>query len=1020
MKKFTKSWLLAFTGVMMTASIGVATLVASADTITYQAETDYDATTTYIEEQTETSYQGVSVIPFTYQGTWWDENVFAANAIGTGSFNAAKLTTGSVVVLDFQQPIPTADFAKISITLGSNGGSTFEAYNVNEITDGALGSAKTTLSVPHWGGQSFTFNLADYADASGNVDAIAFKMTGGVSSGAAELELVVSGFSLAAPQEEVAPEEKEISVVNIHKRVNELMFFLSESDYTGSTVDYNNKAAEISASALDNILIYTDAENYVSLRTAHNASGSTLEHYLNLWGDKNTIAFALGTEYSGENIYAVKIPADTEFFAQTEGTVFVTTQDVTYRNQNYNTVVKDGDSDWYISWTAVDSIAPPADTPDDSFYKEGVAYDATSEYVKAQTGTTYNGVSICAFADQGSWWDSNVFPTNAIGTNTFNAVHLVDGSVVVIEFVNPISANDFDIVTLLLGSNGGASFETYNVNEITDGALGEAKNTIFVPHWSANEINLNLADYADSTGNVSAIALKMKGAVNSGATELEIAISGFSLVKELPAEADTEITLANNLHIRADVKEDGSYQTVKMLFFLNECDYDLAGNTEKVLPTGVVYDDLTQYNTLDNILLWTSETEYITLREAHDGNPEDLDRPATKEVYYNCFGESKVIAFDISGYNGLSFTKITVLGGCEFPSVRAIRGEINTDKAYVNTETVNYIDWHVDETFSTNWRYDNEVGKTEISSVAVDAQNGVLSYGLTNNDYPTDAERFNIDTNHLEEALTDNYTKILLNGVKLEEVTIYETDADGKSYFNYGANGVFGLELPGYDVSQITQVIFLAGCQIPAFNNTNMGIEDYGVMYYIVPETVMFVKNDSGVFEKAESISWSVQFGDVETREVVDGEKLGSLPTATLAGHKFLGWYNGQAKVTENTVVRGKLVLTAKFVKVYTATFNSDGGTEVESQMVEEGESFVAPTEPTKDGYTFKGWYNGDVAYDFNAVPEEDVTLTAKWEKNAGSAIGFGCFGTVDASIVAVLLLLPVAVAAYRRKERNN
>ncbi len=343
-----------------------------------------------------------------------------------------------------------------------------------------------------------------------------------------------------------------------------------------------------------------------------------------------------------------------------------------------------------------------------------------------------------------------------------------------------------------------------------------------------------------------------------------------------------------------------------------------------------------------------------------------------------------------------------------------MKGMINADKAYVNTETVNYIDWHVDETFSTNWRIDNNMGDTDITSVTMDTTNGVFSYGLSINDYPTEAESLNIDAKNLEEALTANYTKILLNGKTLEDITIDYTTEDGKSYFNYGANGTFGLALPGYDLSTVTKVVFLAGCQIPTYVNTDMGIANYGVMYYNVPEAVMFVKNAEGVFEKADSFTWSVTFGEVETREVVDGEAIGELPTATLEGSKFLGWYNGQAKVTEATIVTQDLVLTAKFVKVYTVTFDSKGGSEVSSQTVEEGETFIAPEAPVKEGYTFKGWYNGDVAYDFNTTPTENVNLTAKWESNSG------CSSSIGVSALAALALLPVAFALKRRKEDDK
>lgn len=40
----------------------------------------------------------------------------------------------------------------------------------------------------------------------------------------------------------------------------------------------------------------------------------------------------------------------------------------------------------------------------------------------------------------------------------------------------------------------------------------------------------------------------------------------------------------------------------------------------------------------------------------------------------------------------------------------------------------------------------------------------------------------------------------------------------------------------------------------------------------------------------------------------------------------------------------------------------------------------LEPAAPTREGYEFAGWYNGDTKYDFTQNVTEDITLTAKWE----------------------------------------
>jgi len=71
----------------------------------------------------------------------------------------------------------------------------------------------------------------------------------------------------------------------------------------------------------------------------------------------------------------------------------------------------------------------------------------------------------------------------------------------------------------------------------------------------------------------------------------------------------------------------------------------------------------------------------------------------------------------------------------------------------------------------------------------------------------------------------------------------------------------------------------------------------------------------------------------------------------------------------------------------YTVTFNSQGGSAVSSQVVEEGELATEPTDPTRAGYTFAGWYKESGctnAWDFDTdIVISDVTLYAKWTTNA-------------------------------------
>ena len=70
----------------------------------------------------------------------------------------------------------------------------------------------------------------------------------------------------------------------------------------------------------------------------------------------------------------------------------------------------------------------------------------------------------------------------------------------------------------------------------------------------------------------------------------------------------------------------------------------------------------------------------------------------------------------------------------------------------------------------------------------------------------------------------------------------------------------------------------------------------------------------------------------------------------------------------------------------YKVTFDSQGGSAVPAANPAQGKPMVAPSDPVRDGYTFLGWYtdaSGTVAWDFSDPVTSDMTLYAKWQKNA-------------------------------------
>ena len=92
--------------------------------------------------------------------------------------------------------------------------------------------------------------------------------------------------------------------------------------------------------------------------------------------------------------------------------------------------------------------------------------------------------------------------------------------------------------------------------------------------------------------------------------------------------------------------------------------------------------------------------------------------------------------------------------------------------------------------------------------------------------------------------------------------------------------------------------------------------------------------------------------------------------------------------------------------ELYTITFDSNGGSEVRSKRVGENGNVIRPTDPTREGYKFVGWYLNNEEFDFNTKITSDLTLTARWEEieeEGGSGSGGGTStGPINVSSISL------------------
>ncbi|MDY4412409.1 MAG: InlB B-repeat-containing protein, partial [Eubacteriales bacterium] len=129
-------------------------------------------------------------------------------------------------------------------------------------------------------------------------------------------------------------------------------------------------------------------------------------------------------------------------------------------------------------------------------------------------------------------------------------------------------------------------------------------------------------------------------------------------------------------------------------------------------------------------------------------------------------------------------------------------------------------------------------------------------------------------------------------------------------------------------------------------------------------------------------------------------------------------WDGGNVTVEPTTEQKGTIVYTCTVCRrekaesinelvvgtEYTITFDSKGGSAVQPIKASAGAAITAPTDPTKDGFVFAGWYEStdggttlsDTAFSFSYMPARVFTLYAKW---ATADIKGKTFNKVDAIV---------------------
>ena len=200
------------------------------------------------------------------------------------------------------------------------------------------------------------------------------------------------------------------------------------------------------------------------------------------------------------------------------------------------------------------------------------------------------------------------------------------------------------------------------------------------------------------------------------------------------------------------------------------------------------------------------------------------------------------------------------------------------------------------------------------------------------------------------------------------------TIADGKDVTGY-TYGV-GATLPAADDMTYTGHTFkgwydnenLTGSPVTAIGGTEMGNKEYWAKWEINQYTIT-VKPENG---KAD-ITITQDYGTEITAP----------DNPTRKGYTFKGW----DKEIPKTMPAENITVKAQWeINQYTITFDTNGGSDIAPITQAYGTEITAPDNPTRKGYTFKGW-DKEIP---ETMPAENITITARWkdtEKPTGEII---------------------------------
>ncbi|MDO4845139.1 MAG: InlB B-repeat-containing protein, partial [Oscillospiraceae bacterium] len=259
------------------------------------------------------------------------------------------------------------------------------------------------------------------------------------------------------------------------------------------------------------------------------------------------------------------------------------------------------------------------------------------------------------------------------------------------------------------------------------------------------------------------------------------------------------------------------------------------------------------------------------------------------------------------------------------------------------------------------------------------------------------------------EGFTDTY-EVEVKATVTPPVTVtgitLNSDSAKKIYTEGDTLDVTGLTLEVSKSDGSTETVDVTASMVSGFDSSRIGKQTLTVSYKGFTDTyeVEVKANIAPTY----TVIFDPNGGSVTPTSGTTGTdgKLASLPTPNRANHTFDGWFtekSGGTRVDEHYVFSGNVTIYAHWTYTggggggittqYTLTYETNGGNAVAATKHSRGTTVNLTATPTREGYTFDGWYS-DAALTNNITSimmDGNKTVYAGWKENGSVTPSHDC-----------------------------